>query len=189
MSTRKISSTYWTFSIIAVIFMTVIGYVAGYSFNEYKHDGTVVVNPVEQPDVSGDILDQKIIDSLYGPVDSETGRRANTLPPPVTDLHVFTGYVKSINDATIIVEHTDSTTEWPDALSFQLQYNTAYAELYSEIDDAGFRKLNEATLTVNDIAIDDIVSVYTVENILDSDIRTVTKVQKIKNLDNNINNL
>jgi len=125
----------------------------------------------EQPDISGDILDQQIIATLS----PDSGIEAITQP---AERYAYTGYVRSITDTAIVVEDPDATTTWPDGLDFQLSADTIVVDLKA-VTVNGLPENVETPLSIKDIAVDDIITVYTKENILAAETRTVTKIQRI----------
>ena len=177
-------SHYWTFTIIAIIFVGTIAFMGGYRLGFISQDtGQIVVNPEEQPDIAGDILDQQIIDGLYTP---ETSDDIRTIP---AEVYAFTGYVRSITPTEIVVEHSSSKTEWPDALTFTLQESTIITETFVINQEQGPSTYEENDLTRQDISTDDIVTVYTEEDIKTSEARTVTKIKRIPQTETNTENL
>lgn len=183
MSQQKISSTYWTFTIIIVIFMTVLGYVAGYSYRNYLAQQHAVEVNTTSPDIADAILEQQVVESLSGNIggdnSAEDSNGETIVIAAPTELYTFTGYVFAIDGTSVLVDHPSDATNIEDVLSFQLQGNTVYTTLTSTTDATGFSRTIENESTLDTIAVGDIVTVYTLENILESETRTAQKIQKI----------
>lgn len=184
MPQQKISSTYWTFTIIIVIFMTVLGYVAGYSYRTYLAQQNAIDVYQTSPDVADAILEQQIVESLSGSIGGDNSAEdsngeAVVIAAP-TELYTFTGYVFAIDGSSVLVDHPSDTTDFEDVLSFQLQGNTVFSVLTSTTDATGFSSTTENEGTIDAITVGDIVTVYTLENILESETRTAQKIQIIE---------
>lgn len=164
---------HWNLTILLVLFTAVFSFLAGYVIRDTTLQPLNTNQTTEPPDISGDILDQQIIAAL-GP---DSGIEAITQP---TERYAYTGYVRAITDTTIVVEDPDATTTWPDELDFQLQAETIVVDLKA-VTVNGLPENVETQLIIEDLAVNDIITVYTVENILDSETRTATKIQRIVN--------
>lgn len=148
----------------------------GYAFHAaYTDNDAYVIQTSDQPNISGEIMDQQIIDALHTP---ETAADAQRLP---AEVYTFTGYVRSVSAAEITVEDPDDATTWPDALQFQLGASTTAVERRASTDDNGLPISTDTALDLADIAVGDIVTVITAEDITASQTRTVKKIIRYPN--------
>lgn len=148
----------------------------GYAFNAaYTSNDAYVIQSSDQPNITGEIMDQQIIESLYTP---ETSADAQRIP---SEVYTFTGYVRSISSAEIVIENPDDTTAWPDALRFELPSTISVVERRSEKDENGLPINRDSELAINDIAVNNIVTVLTAEDIKTSETRTVKKLIRYPN--------
>lgn len=169
---RHINSTYWTFTIIAVLTAGVLGFTFGYTYYRANHTATELSTNNTNESTTA-ILDQEILDSLA----PTTGQEAVTGP---SELHVYTGYIRNLTPTSIAVEQADNATDLADGLDFELTDQTLYAHLSTSLDSNGLPNSTEVSLAQTDLSLGDIVTVYCNENIRTSDVRIATKVQRIK---------
>lgn len=170
MSRQKTASIYWTFTIIGIIFACLLGFGLGYLVRD-QFEPASPYDIGDQPNISQDIIEQQITDAL------------SIVEPDATssfkELYVYSGYVRSKTSSTLLVEYPDANTEYPDQLTFQLSKDTVYLETIAQRDANGLPGRDETELSYDDIAVGDIVTVYTNEDILTNDERTVNRVQRL----------
>ncbi len=181
MSLKKVSSTYWTFTIIAILFTAVVSYIIGYSVASYTVVKTSNLS-TDDIDVSGEIMDEQIIKGLY--FENINSDNTNAIQASPTAIYTFTGYIREINDDSISIEHSDASTDWEDTLSFTITSDSNYVELKLSTDENNLPISIENPITINDLSVGDIVTAYTNENILKNESRTINKIQLIKKVNN-----
>ena len=169
---HHLSSSYWTLLAISLLAVAAISFMFGYTYRA-NTDLPLVVD-ANQSNVTGKILNQQIQDALQ----PKTGPEVVSAP---SELHVYTGYVRAKSIAAITVEKPDATTDWPDSLTFDLEDTTAYARLNITTDSAGLPVNLEDALTLTDVTVGDIVTVYCNEDIRTADTLVATKVQILGN--------
>ncbi|HBY73893.1 MAG TPA: hypothetical protein DEG44_04335 [Candidatus Kerfeldbacteria bacterium] len=160
----------WNLTIILIITAFVLGVVAGYVYRD--RFSWFLPNKAElertEPDIEAEIFQAEIEDILR----PDTGIDAAS---GVSEVFAFTGSVQSLTLDGIVVENPDG------AIDFILTDTTRFAALSSFIDQYGLPDTAETDITLADIAVGDLVSVYTIEDIRTAEERHVTLVQKLNN--------
>lgn len=169
----------WNLTILLIIAAGVFGFIAGYVWrdqftNWYAKDRLAET----EPDISGQIFKNNVAQLLKPETASEAVYQA-------AEQYSFTGRILSLSDDEIVIESPDDTAPTEDSLNFLLTDETVYSQLQSTIDEAGIIITNDSPLSRIDIAVNDIVTVYTQENIRTTTERHLTKVERIAPADNN----
>ena len=160
----------WNLTIILIITAFVLGVVAGYIYrdrfswllpNQAKLERT-------EPDIEAAIFESTIEEILR----PDTANEAVLEP---SEVFAFTGSVQSLSADRIVVENPDG------AIDFILTATTRFAALSPIIDENGLPGSAETDMTRSSIAVGDLVSVYTAEDIRTASERHVTLVHKLNN--------
>lgn len=160
----------WNLTIILIVTAFVLGVVSGYTYRD--RFSWLLPNTAElertEPDIEQAIFEAEIKDILR----PDTGAEA---ADGSSEIYDFTGRVRAIATDGITVEEPDGT------IDFILTETTRYAtvEFFTNADGAPDTK--ETPLTYSDITLDNLVVVYTVEDIRTASERHVILVQKLNN--------
>lgn len=163
----------WNLTILLIITAGVFGFITGYVWrdrftNWYAKDRLTQT----QPDISGQLFEDNVAELLKPETATEATHQA-------TEQYSFTGRIQNLSENEIIIENPDDTMADADSLNFLLTDETVYSQLQSTINDAGIITTNDTPLSRIDIAVNDIITVYTEEDIRTATERRLTKVERI----------
>lgn len=160
----------WNLTIILIVTAFVLGVVAGYTYRD--RFSRLLPNPAElertEPDIEQAIFETEIKDILR----PDSGLEAVVTP---SEVYAFTGYIRALSTTNITVEEPDG------AIDFILTDTTRYTVLETFINDYGLPDSKQTDIAFTDLALDDLVTVYTAEDIRTASERQVTLVQKLNN--------
>ena len=183
MSLTKTQATYWTFAAIAALIAGIMGYVLGYSNQWQNQPSAQTADYTDQSVGSASIEEGLYTEQIVAALSPEPVEADS---PPI---HSFTGYIETLADGSISVHHPESDTEWKDTLQFKLTTTTTMAAIEPNPAEAtgSYVPHTERDITITDLAVGDIVTVYTAEDILTADTLVATKIQQITTSTNNTN--
>lgn len=166
----------WNLTIILIVTAFVLGVVAGYVYRDRFSWLLLDTDELErtEPNISEKIFRTEI-ENILRP---ETANEAVTEP---AEVYSFTGRIIAISSTAITVEQPSDATETLDAIDFILTNATRYAELQTFINEYGLPDSSETALNSTDLAVGDLVSVYTEEDIRTAPERRVIAVHKLNN--------
>ncbi len=154
----------------------VLGVVSGYTYRDrfsWLNPDWAELDRTE-PDISQEIFRTEVAEILKPKTGLEATSGAN-------EVYAFTGRVIALTATLITVEQPTGTTDTLDAIDFILTDTTSYKALTILTDVNGLPGSVEADLAQSELVIGDIVTVYTVEDIITATERHVVTVQKLNN--------
>lgn len=170
--------TYWTFTIIAILTVGILGYILGYWVKSNENPSPSIVDT--QSNVAGDLFDQVISDSkTLEVIEVNENTDANAeIDAEVDSVHAYTGYVRSLTDQEIILENPDETINSLTKLTFTVEAGTQFFATQEVLVNNQI-EYQVTDLTLADIHEGDIVTAYTREDILTADVRFATGIEMI----------
>lgn len=167
---------HWNLTIIIVITAFVLGVVAGYTYRDrfsWLNPDWAELDRTE-PDISQEIFRTEVAEILKPKTGLEATSGAN-------EVYAFTGRVIALTSTLITVEQPNETTPTLDAIDFILTEETKFKTLTVVTDENGLPGSIETDLDQSQLTIGDIVTVYTIEDIITSSEHQVVTVQKLSN--------
>ncbi|MBI4407600.1 MAG: hypothetical protein HY565_03820, partial [Candidatus Kerfeldbacteria bacterium] len=163
----------WNLTIIIIITAFVLGVVSGYTYRDRFSRLSLQQAKLDrtEPDISQDIFRTEVAELLT----PKTSVEATT---GVDEVYAFTGRIIALTTTLMTVEQPNETTPTLDAIDFILTDTTSYKALTIITDVNGLPGSVEADLTQSELSIGDIVTVYTVEDIVTATERHVVTVQR-----------
>lgn len=127
-----------------------------------------------EPDISQEIFRTEVAEILKPKTGLEATSGAN-------EVYAFTGRVLALTSTLITVEQSNETTPTLDAIDFILTEETKFKTLTIVTDENGLPGSIETDLDQSQLTIGDIVTVYTIADIITSSEHQVVTVQKLSN--------
>lgn len=172
---KRWRATYWTFTLIGLIFSGILGYAIGYTIRwESDTDQPIVTTESDTPDIDPgkQLFDNQVLESLRPEADAEAADVLNAQPAAI---YSVTGSIETITDTRLLVKHPDVD----ESIRFTLVPGTTFVQL---APDEANRIGNYVPPLATDIPAStleqgDIVTVYTAEDMQTADVHTVSTVQ------------
>lgn len=164
----------WNLTVLIIILAFVVGTGVGYIYRDRFSWLLPNTNNLErnQPDISQEIFRTEVSELLK----PTSGSEATT---GVSEVYSFTGRIYALSSSALTVEQPNDTTDTLDAIDFILTDTTRYETVQAVTDVNGLPGTVMSPITGSDLSVDDIVAVYTLEDIKTSTEHHATVVQKI----------
>lgn len=161
----------WNLTILIIILAFVVGFGLGYVYRDRFSLWLMHNSNSNQPNIAQDIFRTEVEDLLR----PETADMATSN----AGAYSFTGRVYRLNNDSITVEQPDDATTTLDAIDFMVNDQTRYESAKGIIDPNGVPDTETAQITSHDIAVGDIVTIYTLDDMRETETYQATVVQKI----------
>lgn len=168
---HQISATYWTLTIIAVLTAGVFGYVGGYWLKSQNISDSTIQNNVDNSVIASETFNSQINSANRNEV-------LDTTADEFSEIHAYTGYIREKTPTGLVLENPTMQIKGSNRISFSLENDTKYVEVKNIFID-GKPEYQETILELNDLNKDDIVTVYTRENIRTAENRFATAVERL----------
>lgn len=167
----------WNLTILIIILAFVVGFGLGYLYRD-RFSFWILRNTSNrnEPNIAQDIFRTEVTDLLRPETAEEA---ANTV-----GAYSFTGRVYAFTGTILTVEQPDDSTDTLDAIDFTVSDATRYESAKGIVDSNGIPDTETNLITSGEISAGDIVTVYTLENMRESEVYQATVVQKI--IDSNV---